>query len=311
MNWGFRLFPEQASTHAGPVDALYAFLLVVSGVFIVLIAGAILIFAVRYRRAKSPSTPAAIFGSLRLEVLWIGVPLLLTMIMFVWGARLFIIGQTEPANAMDVYVIGKQWMWTIEHPSGRQEINELHVPVGKPVRLNMISEDVIHSFYIPAFRVKQDVLPGRYTSLWFEATKPGRYHLFCAEYCGTDHSAMRGTVFVLSPADYQKWLSGRLETRPLAGEGANVLQEKGCLGCHQGGTGPRRAPKLEGRFGEPVALSDGRTVVFDAQYVRTAIVKPREDVAAGYPPIMPAYQVPKQIKESEIMAIIDYLKASE
>lgn len=310
MESEFRLFPDQASTMAGDVDALYFFLLGVSAFFIVLIAGAILFFALRYRRTHAAEYPRPIVGIVKLEIVWSVIPLLLTLVMFFWGARLFLGGQTPPANAMDVYVVGKQWMWKIEHPSGRKEINQLHVPVGRPIRLTMISEDVIHSFYVPAFRVKQDVLPGRYTSLWFEASKAGRYHLFCAEYCGTKHSEMRGTVAALTPADYQRWLAGKFTTEPLASRGASVFQRKGCLGCHGGGAGPRRGPNLEGRWGQQVELASGQTVAFDADYVRQSVEQPREHISAGFPPIMPAYQVPEQITEAEILAIVDYLKSS-
>jgi len=310
METRMRLFPEQASTLAGEVDALLLFLLGVSAFFILLIAGAIIVFALRYRRGHRAEYAQPLGGLVSLEIAWSVAPLLLAMVMFYWGARLFIKGQSPPSDAMEIYVIGKQWMWKAEHPSGRQEINELHVPVGRPVRLTMISEDVIHSFFVPAFRVKQDVLPGRYTSLWFEPSKPGQFHLFCAEYCGTKHSEMIGTVTALSPADYQRWLSGQLDTAPLASRGAGVLQRKGCLGCHSGREGPRRGPKLEGRFGDPVRLADGRTITFDADYVRQSIVDPREHVTAGFPAIMPAYPVAQQISEQEIVAIIDYLKTN-
>lgn len=316
MDRGFRFFPEQGSTIAADVDALLFFLLGVSAVFIVLIAGSILLFAIRYRRRHHAAPPAAIAGSVKLEIAWTLIPLALTMIMFVWGAALFMDMQSPPADAMEIYVVAKQWMWKIEHPSGRREINHLHVPSGQPVRLTMISEDVIHSFYVPAFRVKQDVLPGRYTTLWFEATEPGQHHLFCAEYCGTNHSEMIGTVTVLRPADYGRWLSGEYDADPLATRGAGVFQRQGCLGCH-GGMGdvapasPQRGPPLVGRFGETVPLADGGTVEFDEQYVRQSILEPRKHISAGYQPIMPAYQIPEQITEEEIVAIIDHLKNSE
>jgi len=205
---GFPLFPEQASTIARGVDALYYFLTIVSGFFSILIFLFILYFAVRYRRRPTNLGPVQVEGHLGIELVWSVIPLALTLVMFGWGAALFIRNSRPPQNAQDVYVVGQQWMWKIQHQEGRREINELHVPVGQPVKLTMASQDVIHSFFIPAFRVKQDVVPGRYTTMWFEATKAGEYHLFCAEYCGTQHSGMIGRVVVMEPDDFQRWLGG-------------------------------------------------------------------------------------------------------
>lgn len=309
MNGHFRLFPEQASSVAHEVDLLFLFLVAVSAFFTTLIAGSILCFAIRYRRSRSRRPGGSLQGIVKLEVLWTVGPLLLTLAMFAWGAELFFRVQTPPSGLPEIYVFGKQWMWQIEHPNGRREINELHVPVGRPVKLRLISEDVIHSFYVPAFRVKQDVLPGRYTTLWFEATKPGQFHLFCAEYCGTNHSTMIGRVVALPPSDYQRWLAGRLDEQPLATQGQWAFERFRCDSCHVDSGGVRRGPVLFGRFGDPVALAGGRTATFDEDYIRESILRPKQKIAAGYPAIMPTYE--GQISEQEILAIIAYLKTFE
>src|SRR5262245_28923974 len=203
---GFRLFPEQASTVAGQVDALTLFLLAITAFFTVLIAGLIVVFMIRFRRRSATELGADVHGSLALEIGWTIIPFAIVMVIFVWSASLFAKIKLPPADAVNVNVVGKQWMWKLQHMEGRREINELHVPTGQPIKLTLTSEDVIHSFYVPAFRIKQDAVPGRYTEIWFEATKPGRYHLFCAEYCGTIHSGMIGDVVVMEPAEYQQWL---------------------------------------------------------------------------------------------------------
>jgi cytochrome c oxidase subunit 2 len=306
MKREFTLFPERASTISGEVDKLFLFVLGISALFVVLIAGSILYFALRYRRSHRAEYPRPVVGLVRLEIAWSVVPLLLTMFMFTWGADLFVRMRTPPDEAVEVYVVGKQWMWKIEHPSGRGEINELHVPVGRPVQLRLISEDVIHSFYVPAFRLKQDVLPGRYTSLWSEATEPGQYHLFCAEYCGTKHSEMTGRVVALRPVDYQRWLAGRLDEQSLSAKGEWAFRRFRCDSCHAARDDVRRGPSLVGRFGGIAALADGSAVAFDDGYVRESILQPMRKTAAGYPPIMPPYE--GQITETEVLAIIDYLK---
>ena len=307
----FQLFPERASTMAPKVDALYFYLLAVSSFFVILIAGLIFIFAIRYRRSVMPAYPrqaAGLEGYVQLEIIWSVIPLILTMVMFGWGAVLFVNNSTPPNDSMEVYVIGKQWMWRLQHPTGRREINELHVPLGQPVKLIMTSEDVIHDLYIPAFRVKQDVLPGRYTELWFEATMTGQFHLFCAEYCGTEHSDMVGRVVVMEPTDFQEWLSEQTDTEPLAVRGFALFQRYRCHSCHARPDEPR-APSLEGKFGSRVALASGETAVFDEDYIRESILNPQTKVVTGYQPIMPSYE--NQISEAEILAIIDYLKASQ
>ncbi|MEX2317050.1 MAG: cytochrome c oxidase subunit II [Pirellulales bacterium] len=307
METGFQLFPDQASSVAPRVDALYIFLLCVTAFFTLAIFLAIVFLALYYRRSakrdRSRSGPAGKVWLL--ETTWIVIPLALTMVMFVWGANVYFDMQTSPADAIELQVVAKQWMWKIQHPQGRSEINELHVPVGQPVRLRMISEDVIHSFYVPAFRVKMDVLPGRYTTLWFEATRPGRYNLFCAEYCGTNHAAMSGHVVALSPAEYAVWLAGAtVEAPPAIGE--RLFAQFRCQQCHQAGS-EMRSPPLEGLFGARVALADGRAVTADDAYLRESIVDPLAKITAGFQPLMPTYA--GQLNEEQLFQLIDYLKS--
>src|SRR5262245_28998664 len=226
------LFPESASTSAAQVDALYLFLIGVSGFFALLISITLIVFAIRYRRRPGDGPPPEIHGSVPLELLWSLAPLGIALVIFTWGASVFFHLSRPPDDAMVVNVVGKRWMWKVQHSNGRREIDELHVPVGRAVRLNMTSEDVIHSFFIPAFRIKADVLPGRYTSEWFLATKPGRYHLFCAEYCGTEHSGMTGWVVVSEPSEFQQWLAGGPEVISMAGAGEKLFRDLGCVTCH-------------------------------------------------------------------------------
>jgi cytochrome c oxidase subunit II len=305
----FPLFPDQASTLARQVDELYLFELAVAGFFTILIFLCIVGFAIRYRkrsRADRSNPPTA---SRLMEVTWIVVPLVLGLVMFTWGARLFFKEYDPPGDALDIAVIGKQWMWHLQHPEGRSEINELHLPVGRAVKLTMISHDVIHSFYVPAFRVKQDVLPGRYSTLWFEPAKVGRYHLFCAEYCGTNHSTMRGSVTVMEPVAFQRWLSEGGVGPSMAEEGERLFVQHHCAGCHRGSQ-TVHAPKLEGVFGHPVPIQEGREVRFvsaDAAYIRDSILRPKAMIVAGYEPVMPSFQ--DQINEQDLLKIIAYIKS--
>ncbi len=307
MEEGFRLFPEQASTVAPRVDAVYAFLVCVTAFFTIAIFLAIVYFAIRYRRGRPKDQPHPEPEQLwMLEATWIIIPLLLTMIMFFWGAWLFLEIRTMPEDALELQVVGKQWMWKIYHPNGRSEINELHVPVGRRVRLRMISDDVIHSFYLPAFRVKMDVLPGRYTMMWFEATKLGRHYLFCAEYCGTEHADMRGQVVALSEADYAEWLQNRDTDPPPQGVGSRLFTQHRCNTCHDEGS-ELRSPRLEGVFNNTIALSDGRTVIADESYLRESIVNPMAKVSAGFAPVMPTYQ--GQLNEEQLFQLVEYIKS--
>jgi len=299
-------FPQQASVQAGQVDAVYFFMVAVTAFFSLLIAVLVVFFAVKYRRRNDDEIGVAIHGSLPLELLWTFVPFVIVMVMFVWGAVVFFDLYRSPANAMEIYVVGKQWMWKVQHMDGQREINELHVPVGRPVKLIMGSEDVLHSYYIPAFRVKADVIPGRYNTMWFTAKRPGQYHLFCAEYCGTKHSGMIGTVIAMEPPQFQEWLSGgRAEDSPVAA-GAKLFQDLVCNTCHVGDT-QRRGPVLTGVYGKPVQLQGGGTVIADDAYVRESIVNPQAKVVAGFQPIMPTFQ--GLVTEEQLLQLIAYVRS--
>ncbi|MFI5364142.1 MAG: cytochrome c oxidase subunit II [Candidatus Binatia bacterium] len=298
------LFPEAASTVASDVDHLFFFLVAVSTFFATLIAVLVVTFAIKYRRRSAADRPKAIEGALALELTWSLIPFAIAMIMFVWGASLYVRLRQPPDNAMQIFVVGKQWMWKIQHMEGQREINELHVPVGRPVKLTMTSEDVIHSFFVPAFRIKQDVLPGRYTTTWFQATKPGVYHLFCAEYCGTQHSGMIGWVTVMEPAEYETWLSGGAK-KSLASSGETLFQQLGCITCHRGDSGGR-GPVLQGLFGKTVQLQSGATVKADEGYVRESILDPQAKIVAGFQPIMPTFK--GLVSEEGLLQLIAYIK---
>jgi len=306
---GFRLFPEQASTMAGRVDALLLYLVIVTAVFVTLIGVLITYFMIRYRRRAEDERGAEVHGSLALEITWSAVPFGLAMITFFWGASLYASLRRPPDDALEVNVVGKQWMWKLQHLEGRREIDELHVPVGRPVKITMTSEDVIHGFYVPAFRIKQDAIPGRYTTTWFEATRPGTYDLFCSAYCGTLHSGMIGRVVVMEPREFQAWLSGGTGgagVAPVTRAGARVFQAEGCPSCHGGGS-EARGPVLAGVFGSRVQLADGSTVMADEGYLRESILNPAAKVVAGYQPVMPTYQ--GLLSEEDVMQLIAYLKS--
>jgi len=293
---------------AAEVDALLFFLLAVSTVMTLGIALAIVFLAFKYRRGSKASRQRSGHGSMLLEVVWIVIPFILSMGMFIWGASVYFRLFDMPADAMEVHVVGKQWMWKFQHPDGRREINELHVPLGQPVRLNMISQDVIHSMYVPSFRVKHDVLPGRYTSLWFEATRAGAYHLFCAEYCGTQHSLMKGRVVVLEPAEYQAWLAGNKPGQTPLQSGQALFEELRCATCHRAaGTERPRCPPLENLFGSQVELVDGSQVTADEAYLRESILRPSAKIVKGYTAAMPPFE--GQIGEEGMNDLVAYLKS--
>ncbi len=303
---GVPLFPDQASSVARKVDALYFYLTGVTVFFSVVIFSLVFYFAIRYRRRSEDELPKPIHGSLKLEIVWSVVPLALTMVMFFWGATLYYHMRRPPADATQLFVVGKQWMWKIQHPDGQREINELHVPIGRPIKLTMTSEDVIHSFFIPAFRIKMDVLPGRYTELWFTATRPGEYHLFCAEYCGTKHSGMRGRVVVMEPADYENWLAGSPSGETLEQAGGRLFRQFNCHTCHEAGP-TSRGPSLHEIFGKSVRLKSGATVTADEGYLRESILLPNAKVVAGFEPVMPTYQ--GLVSEEQVMQLIAYIKS--
>ena len=303
---GIPLFPDQASSVARKVDALYFYLTGVTIFFTVLIFSCVFYFAIRYRRRSEDELPKPIHGSLKLEIFWSVVPLALVMVMFFWGAALYLHMRRAPADATQLFVVGKQWMWKIQHPEGQREINELHVPVGRAVKLTMTSEDVIHSFYVPAFRVKMDVLPGRYTELWFTPTKTGEYHLFCAEYCGTKHSGMIGKVIVMEPADYEAWLSGAPAGESIEQAGARLFTQFNCQTCHEQGP-TSRGPSLHEILGRTVRMKSGETVTVDEAYLRESILQPNAKIVAGYEAVMPTYQ--GQLSEEQVVQLIAYIKS--
>lgn len=297
--------PEQASTVSGEVDALYTYLVAITLFFSVLVTALIFYFAVKYRRRSENELPQPIAGSVKLETMWTVIPFLISMTIFVWGASLYFTLYRPPKDAIEIYVVGKQWMWKFQHTEGQREINELHVPVGAKVKLTMTTEDVIHSFAVPAFRIRSDVVPGRYTFVWFEATKTGRYHLFCTEFCGTNHSGMTGWVEVMEPTAYQAWLSGGGSDSPAA-QGEKLFQSLGCATCHRADT-QGRGPVLTGVFGKPQRIQGVGDVLADEAYLRESITNPAAKVVEGFQPIMPSYQ--GQVSEEQLLQLIAYIRS--
>ncbi len=303
----FKLAPEAASTMAGKIDALYFYLSGVTLFFSLLIFGVLIFFVIKYRRRSPYEIPRPVAGSHRLETLWTVIPFLIAMSMFVWGAQVYFEQARSPKDTSEIYVVGKQWMWKIQHTTGQREINELHVPVGRKIRLIMTSEDAIHSFYIPAFRIKADVLPGRYTYEWFEATKPGTYHLFCAEYCGMNHSRMIGSVVVMGPSEFDNWLSGNAGQLAPAVAGQQLFQSLGCVSCHGANGEGGRGPELAGLFGKQVLLNNGQTIRADEAYFRESVLNPQAKIVSGYGPIMPTFQ--GQISEDQLLQLMAFIKS--
>jgi cytochrome c oxidase subunit 2 len=299
----FRLFPEQASNLAGEVDALYLFLWALTAFWTGLIFVMIVYLGLKYRR-RSEAMPPEVHGSLGLELGWTILPLVIVLGIFGWSAVVYVRMTRMPAGAMEIYVIGKQWMWKAQHPSGAREINELHVPLGRPIKLTMTSQDTIHSYFIPAFRVKQDVLPGRYSYQWFTPTKLGEYRLFCTEYCGTQHSGMIGKVVVMEPAKYEAWLTGAAAggDEPLDRAGARLFTQYACHTCHG-----QQAPTMAGLYGSQRQLADGTSVVADDAYLRESILNSPAKLVAGYPPLMPSYR--GQLSEEQLVQLIEYIKS--
>lgn len=312
MDAAIRFFPDQASSMAQRVDGLYFYLLGISGFFSLLIFTLVIYFAVKYRRrSEDDPPPPQMRDVLSLEIAWILVPLVLVMIAFFWGASVYVAMARPPQDALDIFVVGRQWMWKFQHPDGQREINQLHVPLGRPVKLTMASEDVIHSFFIPAFRIKHDVVPGFYTTIWFEATRTGRFHLFCAEYCGTQHAGMIGQVVVLEPRQYEDWLSGAVAGPETAAgtpadRGQRLFQDLGCRTCHfpdRQGIGPM----LSGLFGTQQRLQSGETITVDENYIRESILDPQAKIVAGFQPLMPPYR--GRVNEEELMQLTAYIKS--
>lgn len=305
MSSHFPLFPEAASSVASDVDLLYFFILAVCSFFAILVSAAVLYFAVKYRRRHADEVGADIHGSIALELLWTVIPFVLSMVMFVWGADVYFRLAKPPADAMELFVVGKQWMWKVQHPEGVREINEMHVPINRNVRITLGSEDVIHDYYIPAFRVKMDAVPGKLTTMWFRATKPGTYQIFCAEYCGTQHSGMIGHVIAMEEHDYEAWLAGGQSTGTTAGNGETLFLNLACATCHKSDTSGR-GPVLAGLFGSTVELQDGRRVVADENYLRESIMNPMAKIVRGYQPLMPTFQ--GTVSEEDLLQLIAYIK---
>jgi cytochrome c oxidase subunit 2 len=300
------LFPEQASNFAVEVDYLYLFMIAVTVVFSLGIFAAVFYFAIRYRRRSDTEIPVATHTGMLLEVVWSVIPFGITMVMFGWGASIFFKESRPPDNATQIYIVAKQWMWKLQHPEGQREINELHIPVGRPVKFTMTSEDVIHSFFIPAFRTKQDVVPGRYSTVWLTPTKAGKYHLFCAEYCGTKHSGMIGWVYVMEQNQYQEWLNGGAAMGSMAEKGGKLFDDLACSNCHkQDGSG--RCPSLVGLYRKHVQLADGRVITADEAYIRESILQPSAKVVAGFQPLMPTFQ--GLVNEEGVVQLIEYIKS--
>jgi cytochrome c oxidase subunit II len=308
----FQLFPEAASSIAGHVDALYAYMVLVSAFFSLLIAFCVIYFAIKYRR-RNDLVPAPVdehsIGGMILEIVWSVIPLGLSLVMFAWGASIFFTESRPPADSMEVFVTGKQWMWKIQHNEGAREINELHVPVDRNIRLTLTSEDVIHDFYVPAFRTKTDVLPGRYTTEWFRPTKVGAYHIFCAEYCGTKHSGMIGTVYVMNQRDYDAWLGAGSGEGSMAEQGQSLFNQLGCGTCHASEINKQtgRCPNLNGLFGTTVELKDGSKVRADESYIRESVLYPQAKIVAGFDDIMPTFK--GLITEDGMLKVVEYIKS--
>ncbi len=295
-----------ATGYAAHVDTLFVGLLTCSVLVTALLFYLLFRFAFEYRAGRAADRDHRIKKSWHWEISWTAATLLVFLALFVWSARLYLQAADMPANAVTVYVVAKQWMWKVQHAGGQREINELHVPLGQTIRLLMTSQDVIHSFFIPAFRIKHDVLPGTYQSLWFKPQRAGVFNLFCAEYCGTDHSRMLGRVVVLDAPRFQEWLTQQAPSETLAAEGERLFRANGCSGCHGAG-GTVRAPALEGLYGRPVPLQDGSVVTADDRYIRDSILRPRSQIVAGYAPVMPPFE--GRLSEDDLLRIVAYIKS--
>ena len=302
----FELFPPDASSTGWQVDLIFWALSALSAFIMLLVFAPLIYFAVKYRRGKAANRALSNTPTWKLELTWTIIPLFVGLGIFGWAADVFFRIQAPPPNALEVSVVGKQWMWKLQHAEGNREINELHIPVGSPVKLTMTSQDVIHDFFVPAFRAKQDVIPGRYTTEWFLPTRVGKYRIFCAQYCGTSHAAMIGWVYVMERRDYQEWLTttGQGETMIAAGE--SLFHQLGCSGCH-GVSSKIPAPRLEGVYGHPVPLEGGQIVMANDQYIRDSILLPASQIAAGYQNLMPTFA--GHLSEEEVMQLVAYVKS--
>lgn len=305
MSW-VPFWPTTAAISGDVVNSLFVVELLLCGLILLLVFGLMFWFCLRYRRGSSASRADPTQKSWVWEIGWTAATLAAFLVLFVWGARIYIWLYQSPPGNIEIFVVGKQWMWKIEHPGGQREIDALHVPVGKTVRLVLASQDVIHSFFIPAFRIKHDVVPGTYETLWFKATKTGDYRLECSELCGTQHAHMIGRVFVMEPAAYAHWLVDQGVSQSLAQQGQSLFRQHGCSGCH-GANSTVHAPPLEGVYGSFVHLQDGSTVRADERYIRDCILLPRTFTVAGYPPIMPSFS--GQLSEDDLVKLVAYVQS--
>jgi cytochrome c oxidase subunit 2 len=294
------------SPYGGDVDLLFAGLVIVSCLVLGLLAALLLFFCIRYRVGNRVDRENHEEKSWHWEVGWTTASLVGFLGLFVWGAAIFLKMYQTPPDDLTVFVVAQQWMWKVQHAGGQAEINALHVPINRPINLVMASQDVIHSFFIPALRLKHDVVPGRYQSLELKVDRPGHYHLFCAEYCGTDHARMTGEIVAMEPSEFAKWLADQAPSSSLAQEGSALFRQLGCSGCHEGASSVH-APRLEGLYGKPVPLSDGTIVVADDKYLRDSILLPRSQVAAGYEPLMPSFE--GRVNEEQLLRLIAYIKS--
>ena len=304
--FGIPIFPEQASVFAKDVDALYFFLLSTCALFAIGVSIAVIWLGIKYHKTHDGQIGARIEGNLPLELLWSVIPTIIAMFMFGWGASVYYHLRRPPDEALHIYAVGKQWMWKFQHLEGQREINELHLPAGQPVKVTISSEDVLHSYFIPEFRVKADVVPGRYNVLWFTATKPGTYKLFCAEYCGTKHSGMIGSVIAMEPENFQNWLAGGAASESPVAAGEKLFQDLACSTCHTNDA-QARGPVLTNLFGQQVQLQNGGTALADEAYIRESIVSPQAKVVAGFQPIMPTFQ--GLVSEEQLLQLIAYVKS--
>lgn len=308
--FNFPLAPPQASSFSREYDLIYYAIWALTFFFTGVVIFAILFLAVKYRAGNKVDRSSPVYEDSRLELGSSAFMLALALCVFYLGAKLFIKMRTPPADAEEIFVIGKQWMWHVQHGNGVRENNTLHVPIGRPVKLNMISQDVLHAFYIPAFRTQMHVVPGRYTDLWFTATKEGEFHIFCNMYCGLQHSEMGGTVIVMSQKDYADWLANNgssAQNASMEQAGEKIFKKQGCENCH-GGTSNLRGPALAGLFGTKREFNDGTSMLADEAYVRESILRPHNHITKGYDRSMPAYE--GNLTEEDVLSLISYIKGA-
>lgn len=305
------IMPERASTNGAWVDAVFLVLHATTILFSLIVAVSVIYMVVKYRRGHKVDRSNPPLEHAFLELGWTIIPCIICLGIFGLSTFVYFGNTRVPDGAMEVQVVAKQWMWKLQQPNGRWEMNELHIPVNRPIKLTMISEDVIHDFYVPAFRTKMDVIPGRYTQEWFQPNKVGDYHLFCAEFCGTYHSGMTGWVHVMEPGAYERWLSQGTVKASVAAEGERLFRQYGCSGCH-GLNSSVRAPLLNGIYGKPVAIEDPNTgktrvITADQRYIHDSVLLPEQEIAAGYKPIMPSFR--GRLSEADVLKLIDYIKS--